>query len=210
MPGKGRPRSETARCSILETALRLARTQGYARITMDRIAAEAGAGKQTIYRWWPSKAAVVLEALRENARVEIEAPDLGSLRADLKTFLKSTFDVGRRRPGINDVLRAMMAEAQHDADFLEQFRREVIDPRRAVLRGLLERAQSRQEVHKDADIDFYVDIAFGILWYRLLAEVGPIDNRLAEQLATLLAEACGQRKRQTGTKAHRPAHRSNK
>src|SRR5271157_1571737 len=142
MPGRGRPRSETARCSILETALRLARTQGYARISVDRIAAEAGVGKQTIYRWWPSKAAVVLEALRENARVEVEVPDLGSLRADLEAFLQSTFDVSRRRPGIGDVLRAMMAEAQHDPVFLQDFRREVIDPRRAVLRGLLERARS--------------------------------------------------------------------
>src|SRR5271169_5574244 len=80
MPRAGRPRSELSRCRILETALRLARTRGYAKITMDEIAAEAGAGKQTIYRWWRSKAEVVLDALKENARVEIITPDTGSLR----------------------------------------------------------------------------------------------------------------------------------
>ncbi len=115
---------------------------------MDRIAAEAGVGKQTIYRWWASKAAVVLEALRENAAQEIETPDLGSLQADLTAFIKSTFDVSRRRPGVNDVLRALMAEAQLDPIVLEQFKKEVIDPRRAALRGLLERAKGRPGVRE--------------------------------------------------------------
>ena len=156
---------------------------------MDRIAAEAGVGKQTIYRWWASKAAVVLEALRENAAEEIETPDLGSLQADLRAFIKSTFDASRRRPGINDVLRALMAEAQLDTGVLEQFKREVIDPRRAALRGLLERAKARPGVRESFDPDFFVDIAFGIIWFRLLTEVGPLDDSLAEQLATLLTKA---------------------
>lgn len=143
MSSKGRPRSETSRCSIIETALRLARTNGYARITVDEIAAEAGVGKQTIYRWWSSKAEVVLEALRENAKEEIEIPDTGTLYGDLKAYLENTFAVSLRRPGINNVLRSMMAEAQNDPNFFEQFRREIIDPRRAVLRGLLDRAKKR-------------------------------------------------------------------
>jgi len=199
MAVRGRPRSEISRRSILETALRLARKQGYARITVDRIAVEAGVGKQTIYRWWPSKAAVVLEALRENARAEIKVPDLGSLQADLEVFLQSTFDVSRNRPGINDLLRALMAEAQHDRGFLQNFRRELIDPRRAVLHSLIERAQTRKEVHKSADVNLYVDVAFGVMWYRLLTGVGTIDNGLAGQLAELLAGAAvGLAKRKAG------------
>lgn len=189
MTGKGRPRSETSRCSIIETALRLARTKGYARITVDEIAAEAGVGKQTIYRWWASKAEVVLEALRKNAKEEIEIPDTGSLYGDLKAYLGSTFAVSLRRPGINNVLRSMMAEAQNDPNFFELFRREIIDPRRAVLRGLLDRANKRDGKYKGLDVDLYVDIAFGTMWYRLLAEVGPIDDRLAELLATTLSDA---------------------
>jgi AcrR family transcriptional regulator len=189
MAARGRPRSERSRSSILEAALRLALKEGYARITTDRIAAEAGVGKQTIYRWWPSKAAVLLEALREDAQSEIGVPDLGSLKADLHAFLQSTFNVSRYRPGINDVLGAMMAEAQHDRGFFEDFRRELIDPRRDVLRSLVKRAQRRKEVRKGADVDFYVDIAFGVMWYRLLAGVGPIDSHLAVQLSELLSEA---------------------
>lgn len=189
MSSKGRPRSETSRCSIIETALRLARTNGYARITVDEIAAEAGVGKQTIYRWWSSKAEVVLEALRENAKEEIEIPDTGTLYGDLKAYLENTFAVSLLRPGINNVLRSMMAEAQNDPNFFEQFRREIIDPRRAVLRGLLDRAKKRGGKYKGLDMNLYVDIAFGTMWYRLLAEVGPIDDRLAEQLATALSDA---------------------
>jgi AcrR family transcriptional regulator len=176
---------------------------------MDRIAAEAGVGKQTIYRWWASKAAVVLEALRENAAEEIETPDLGSLQADLRAFIKSTFDASRRRPGINDVLRALMAEAQLDTAVLEQFKREVIDPRRAALRGLLERAKARPGVRESFDPDFFVDIAFGIIWFRLLTEVGPLDDSLAEQLATLLTKAAaGPLEGRPEKKKRRVSHRA--
>lgn len=188
-PRGGRPRSEASRCAILETALRLARTKGYAHVTMDAIATEAGVGKQTIYRWWPSKAAVVLEALRENARVEIEAPDCGSLSADLEFFFRSTFAVNRRWRGINRVLKAMMAEAQYNVDFAQEFRRYVIGPRQAVLRGVLERGQARHEIGRNADIDLLVDAAFGVMWYRLLTDVGEINKNLATQLAAMLVNA---------------------
>ena len=185
---RGRPRSESSRCAILETALRLARTKGYVQVTMDGIAAEANVGKQTIYRWWSSKAAVVLEALRDNARVEIETADCGSLERDLEYFFNSTFAVARRRRGIDQVLRAMMAEAQYDVEFAKEFRRYVIEPRRAVLFDILERGRARGEVGPDANPTLLVDAAFGVMWYRLLADVGEINEKLAKELAILLAK----------------------
>jgi AcrR family transcriptional regulator len=157
---------------------------------MDGIAAEANVGKQTIYRWWSSKAAVVLEALRENARVEIETADCGSLERDLEYFFNSTFAVARRRRGIDQVLRAMMAEAQYDVEFAKEFRRYVIEPRRAVLFDILERGRARGEVGPDANPTLLVDAAFGVMWYRLLADVGAINERLAKELAILLAKGC--------------------
>lgn len=185
----GRPRSAQARSNILEAALRLARSHGYAELTMEQIAGEAGVGKQTIYRWWPSKAAVVLEALRENARVEVESPDTGALLSDLEGLLRNTFALTRRRPGIDRILRGMMAEAQHDLDFARRFRAELIEPRREVLRSLFRRAQARGELHSLAELELWVDVAFGVLWYRLLAEVGPLDRALAARLARLLVRA---------------------
>ena len=191
MAGPGRNRSEQSRCAILETALHLARTKGYANLTMNGIAAEAKVGKQTIYRWWSSKAAVVLEALREFARMEIEAPDSGALFTDLDEFLSNTFLSDKRRTGIDSVLRAMMAEAQHDPAFAELFRREFIDSRRAYLQTIFERARARDEIPSTRDSRLWIDIAFGVMWYRLLAEVGPINRRLSRKLALLLTEAAG-------------------
>ena len=158
---------------------------------MNAVAAEAGVGKQTIYRWWSSKASVVLEALRENARIEIEVPDTGSLYQDLEGFLTNTFAAQKHRPGIDSVLRAMMAEAQHDPSFAEMFRDEFINPRRSVLRSVFERARSRGEIPSNRNANLWVDIAFGVMWYRLLAEVGPINPGLARNLAKVLTEAAG-------------------
>ena len=187
----GRPRSVQARRKILDAALQLARTRGYAELTVEGIAAAAGVGKQTIYRWWPSKAAVVLEALRENARAEIEVPDTGELHTDLEGFLRSTFESPKRRPGIERVLRAMMAEAQHDDELAKVVRSGLIEPRREALRGIFQRAIARGEISSVQDLDLWADIAFGVLWYRLLAEVGPLDDELAESLAGILSEAAG-------------------
>jgi AcrR family transcriptional regulator len=193
MPAVGRPRSALSRRNILVAALELARTHGYAELTIEQIAGKAGVGKQTIYRWWPSKAAVVLEALRENARVEVESPDTGALLSDLEGLLKNTFELTRRRPGIDSVLRAMMAEAQHDPEFATRFRSELIDPRREVLYTLFRRARERGEIRTLHEIDLWVDVAFGVLWYRMLAEVGPLNRALAMSLARLLAQAAGAR-----------------
>jgi AcrR family transcriptional regulator len=191
MPRPGRPRSELSRCRILETALRLARTKGYSNITMDEIAAEAGAGKQTIYRWWDSKADVVLDALKQNAKVEIEVPDSGSLQQDLSGFLSNTFAAQNRRPGLTRVLQAMMAEAQRDKNFAESFLRDFIEPRRQTLRGIFARAHSRGQIPDLNGVQNWIDVAFGVMWYRLLLDVGPLDDTLAQDLALLLSATAG-------------------
>jgi len=160
---------------------------------MDEIATEAGAGKQTIYRWWRSKAEVVLDALRENARVEILVPDTGSLREDISGYLSGTFDTQQRRTGMTRVLQAMMAESQHNNDFADLFRTNFIEPRRETIRTIFVRAHARGEIQTLDDVNLWIDVAFGVLWYRLLAGVGPLDDTLAEKLATLLSVASGAR-----------------
>ena len=109
----GRRRSEEARQAILAAALELTAEAGYARLTIDGIAARSGAGKQTIYRWWPSKDDVLLEAGAEKADLHVPIPDEGSYRADLSAFLTASFALGRQRQ-LTDVLRALMARAQID------------------------------------------------------------------------------------------------
>src|SRR5215212_6785424 len=115
----GRPRSESARRAVLGATTELIEREGYARVTMESIARRARVSKQTVYRWWPSKAAILLEALNEGAAAVSPLRDTGSFETDLRTFLRSTV-AGAARNG--RLLAALMAEAQFDDDLAEAFR----------------------------------------------------------------------------------------
>ena len=188
-PGPGRPRSEASRRAILSTALRVARRDGYESLTMDRIAAEAGVGKQTIYRWWRSKAEVTLDALRELAEEQIETVDTGRMTDDVEALLSQTFATSRTHPGLDRVLCALMGEAQRDPEFGTLFREQLIEPRRRVLQAVLERAQQRGELSRSADLALLLDVLFGTMWYRMLTGIGPVDDRLARDLGQLVTRA---------------------
>src|SRR2546430_1882505 len=94
-PVRGRPRSETARRAVLDAALQLCQSGGYQALTMKAIAETAGVGRQTVYRWWPAKQDVLLDALRDLRlrRAEHLDPDSGDTLADLRTLLTATFDL---------------------------------------------------------------------------------------------------------------------
>src|SRR6476469_5167331 len=86
----GRRRNEAARQAIIDAAVRMVAEEGYEGFAMERLAREAGVGKQTIYRWWPSKAAVVAEAVGDRAQNTIPLPDTGTLLGDLSEFFVTT------------------------------------------------------------------------------------------------------------------------
>ncbi|TDD77944.1 TetR/AcrR family transcriptional regulator [Actinomadura darangshiensis] len=180
-PHTGRRRNEAARQAILDVAVELLGSAGDGPVTIDTIAAAAGVGKQTIYRWWPSKGAVLLEALAGRAGADIPVPDTGSLRADLEAFLRATFRAAGN-PHTASALRHTMAEAQRDPHAREPMR-DFLASRRRVLRGLLERARDRGEIASGADLDLIVDQAYGVLWIRILNG----HARLGEAEATALA-----------------------
>lgn len=180
-PHTGRHRNEAARSAILNAALELLGESGSEGLTIDAIAAAAGVGKQTIYRWWPSKGAVVLEAMTERAGIEAPVPDCGSVTEDLTSFLAATFR-NASKSSVSRSLRFVMAEAQHDpqaAEVLGEFTAE----RRNSLRVILERGQARNELSKGADVDLLIDQAFGFLWYRMLVGHAPLTRRMATALA---------------------------
>src|ERR1022692_2909133 len=141
----GRKRSEESRRAILTAAFELTAEGGYAGLTIDGIAARSGSGKQTIYRWWPSKDDVRLEALATKADLHVPSPDEGSYPADLRAFLVASFALGRQRPVI-DVLRALMARAQIDEEFRQRFRMSFLQRRRDALAVILDRAQTRGDL----------------------------------------------------------------
>jgi len=181
----GRKRSEESRLAILAAAAELTAEVGYAGLTIEGIAARSGAGKQTIYRWWASKADVLLDALTTKADLYIPVPDTGSYREDLRAFLTATFELGRGDQVV-DVLRALMAEAQIDPEFGERFRENFLQHRRDALSVVVARAAGRGDLPPGAPPETVIDIVFGTLWYRLLATRRPPDERLAEELVATL------------------------
>ncbi|HEY4779304.1 MAG TPA: TetR/AcrR family transcriptional regulator [Solirubrobacterales bacterium] len=193
MSGPGRPRSEAARGAVLGAALELVEEGGYPALTMEGIARRAAVSKQTIYRWWPNKAAIVLEALNEGAAAIAPLPDAGTLAEELRVFVRRSVLGGRGRTA--QLLVALMAEAQLDESFARSFRDGFLAQRRGVMVELLSRAQARGEIGTEEDLELIAEVFFGALWYRLLAASGPVNRRFADELAELLMVLLAERNR---------------
>jgi AcrR family transcriptional regulator len=186
-PHTGRRRNEAARDAILDAAFRLLSGPGSEVMTIDAIAAEAGVGRQTIYRWWPSKGAVVADALVRHAGFAVPERDTGSFAGDLAAFFTDSF-AGLENEGYADRLRQIVAEAQHD-EHVARVLGDFTAVRRAALRALLERGAAAGDLAAGADLDMLVDMAYGVLYYRLLVRHAPLDEQAARSLAAELTRA---------------------
>ena len=185
-PLRGRPRSEDSHEAILDAVVDLLDREGYGAVTIEGVARQAGVGKQTIYRWWKSKAELVLEAYANHAASKLPMPDKGNLRADLEWFFCGAF---KRLTDISGpTMRGLMADAVYDPEFLEILREVLIAKRRVVLEKVLERGLARGELKSDADLDVMIDLLFGALWYRLLVQHAKLDSRFAKQLVAAVLD----------------------
>jgi AcrR family transcriptional regulator len=173
----GRPRDERARHAVLDTVRAQLRHNSLCTMSMEGIAREAGVGKQTLYRWWPTLADVALEALIEDAGEACKVPETGNPVADLRAFLSATFQAIEQQSGC--LLRCLMVEAQKNADFRTTFRERFIRNRQEALEELLQRHQLYE-----GDVSLLIDMIFGAMWYRLLVGHRPLDDELAEQLTS--------------------------
>jgi AcrR family transcriptional regulator len=184
-PHTGRRRNEAARAAILDAvAAEIAKGRTHDELTIDRIAAAAGVGRQTIYRWWPSKGAVLAEALAESAQRVAPAPDTGSFHGDLRRLLVTSFEIAGREPAAG-LLRSVVAEAQRDrltAAALADFARR----RREQLVTVVERARTRGDLDGSVDADFLAEQAFAVLWYRLTVTGAPVGAETADRLTDAL------------------------
>jgi AcrR family transcriptional regulator len=186
-PHTGRRRNDAAQDAILDATFRLLSGPGPEALTIDAIAAEAGVGRQTIYRWWPSKGAVVADALARHARVVVPERDTGSFTGDLAAFFADSFG-GLENEGLANRLRQIVAQAQHD-DHVARVLADFTAVRRAALRALLERGRNAGELAAEADLDMLVDMAYGVLYYRLLVGHAPLDEKAARSLAAELTKS---------------------
>jgi AcrR family transcriptional regulator len=177
---RGRPRSTQCHGAILDSVLQLMQKEGYNAVTIEGVARHAGVGKQTIYRWWGSRAELILEAFANYAADLVPTPDRGSLREDLEAFIAAGFKRLSRDYGA--IMRGLMADAVLDPDFNKILREAFIFKRRAATRVILERGVKRGEIAKNADLELMTDMLFGPVWFRLLVQHAKLDAGFARQL----------------------------
>jgi AcrR family transcriptional regulator len=177
----GRPRSEASRAALLDAAYWQVVQRGYAAVTAEAIARAAGAGKQTLYRWWPSKGRIVLEAFLAKERERIDRPREAAIQADdLTKFLVAECAGGKP---FDAALRFLLAAAQADADLLGAIRSQVVEPRAAALRAILRRRVTAAE-----RIETLIAAIDGAIWRRLMLG-DPLDEDFARRLAALAPAA---------------------
>ena len=160
-------RSERAHKAILAAALDEVAESGYAKLCIEGITARAGVGKQTIYRWWPSKGAVVFDAVLDLGADDASLPDTGDLEADLKTALRATV-AELNDPRVAPALRALRTAITHDPQLAATYAERIDNPR-------CEAREQRLSADLAGDLDVAVDLLWGPLLNRWLkgAEVTP-------------------------------------
>jgi AcrR family transcriptional regulator len=171
-------RNERSRRAILDAALSLIGELGYDHVSIEAIARRAGVGKQTIYRWWPSKGAVVLEAATERLDHVVVYPDTGDIIADLRTQLTGIVDL-ITTTGFGQAYRGLIAAGQSDPGLLLELSARVIEPNIAAFGARIARAQERGELRTDADVAALRDLLYGVIEYRLIHTM-PIEPRHIE------------------------------
>ena len=176
-------RSERARRAILNAADDLLVEVGYAGVTIEGIAARAGVGKQTIYRWWSSKADVLMDNFSADARSELALPDLGSVLEDLMTYLRQLALFLTEAPA-GAVLKALIGQAQHDRAMAATFRESHLAEHRERERTLLQRGIARGELPADLDLDKGLAELVGPVYYRVLVTGEPVDPAFTDSLVT--------------------------
>jgi AcrR family transcriptional regulator len=172
-------RNARAQAAILATTRELIREIGYDKMSIEGIAAAAGVGKQTIYRWWPSKAAVVLDAWAPEVQQHLIFPNTEDLAADIKTELKSASDLSND-PDFGPSFRALVAESQHDQTLATQLLERIFWPRVEAAKERLRAAQDDGQLAAAVDLDVVVDLLYGAFYYRYLLRAAPLTHEHAD------------------------------
>ena len=162
----GARRSPQTEAAVLAAARALLEEKGYAGFTIEEVARRAGAGKPTIYRWWPSKADLFIAVYAAEKEAAIAVPELGSLRGNLIRYTTDLWRFWRGNPA-GSAFRGLVAEAQGSAAALEALRGKFLGERLAPARGLFVRAAERGEIAA-AEIEDRIALWVGFNWYQLL------------------------------------------
>jgi AcrR family transcriptional regulator len=183
----GRPRSDEARQSILESTLELLQKTGFEALSIEGIAAHAGVGKATVYRWWPNKAAVVIDAFLTWVEPELQFPKAPTVREQIMLQMRRLTRLMRGQFGT--VLAAIIGAGQSQPEMLEAIRTKWLEPRRKEARLIVQQAQRRGELRSDISADTILDILYAPLYFRLMIGHADVDLTLVD--AVFAIASCG-------------------
>jgi AcrR family transcriptional regulator len=177
----GRPRSEEAHRAILDATLSLLVEVGYSALTVEGIAQRAGVGKATIYRRWPSKLPLLIEAFGELPA--FEEADTGSLAGDLDHILRSYVRVYNTTP-LGAVVPSLAGELPHNPELMDLFAPVVRERRKPLIRAL-DRAVRRGEFPPDRDLDLAADLVLCPITVRIFFAPGKLSPKLVPPMIAL-------------------------
>jgi len=179
--GRGRRPAAEVRAAVLAAAGRILLRDGLQAVTFDRVAAEAGSSKTTLYKWWPSPGVLAAEAYFAESRQALEFPVTGDLRADLIAQLNA-FVRWLKKEGAEKPVSQLIGAAQLDPSLAQAWSESYALPRRELARQRLRVALEQGRLREDADLDIIVDQLWGALYHRLLVLRVPFDESVVERL----------------------------
>ena len=183
----GRPRSEESRQSILRSTLKLLKQKGgFPELSIEAIAADANVGKTTVYRWWPTKAALVADAFSASADEELRFPNTGSVESDMSLQMRRLIRIFRSKRG--KVVAALLAGGQSDPELIEAFRERFLWPRRKQAYKTLQRGIDRGELPADSDLDLVLDSLYGPIYMRFLIRHDKLEESVADKICGLVLQ----------------------
>jgi AcrR family transcriptional regulator len=182
----GRPRCERAHQAILSSTLKFleAKQNGFADLTIERVAEEAGVGKTTVYRWWPNKAALVADVFASSVTQKLRFPDTGSVARDMSLQMQQLVQILRSRRG--HILSVIVGAGQSDATLIKAFRDRFLKPRRAEAYTTLRRGIARGELPRDLDLDLVLDALYGPIYMRFLVGHDSLTPEFVDQLCAMV------------------------
>jgi AcrR family transcriptional regulator len=185
--GPGRPRCEKARKAVIRSTLALLKREGFHELTMESVAARAGVGKATIYRWWPNKAELVIAAFVSAVEEELRFPSSGPVLESIHEQMKRWAFIFRSPLG--QIVATVIGAGQSEPEILEAFRAHWVEPRRIEARRLLRLAIRNSEIRADLDPDRVLDLLYGPLYLRLLLKHAPLDEDFVNTVFEVVSPA---------------------
>jgi len=183
----GRPRSEKARKAVIQSTLALLNRVGFNELSVEAVAAHAGVGKATIYRWWPNKAELVIDSFVSAVESELRFPSAGPVLASVHAQMQRWAVIFRSPLG--QIVATVIGAGQSDPEILEAFRAHWVEPRRIEARRLLRLAMKRGEIRDDLEPDAVLDLLYGPLYLRLLIKNAPLDEEFANTVFEVVSPA---------------------